>query len=355
MKSRVTYIYMGQAREPGACEIYRGNQPVSMLNEHSKRWEGGWIYLDDFRLMMQERGPAFVAQFIAGVDVFVFARVYVSNDREKSGLLELINIMRELGCKIVYETDDDYSNVHRKVIEGDAVWVAEQCDAIIVTGKSLAGIMTELVPNKPVFQLPNCVSPEIWKSDKPSRFKFNTKLPVVLLSGSSTHKNDWMQVSFALNNISKDGLAHVAVMGYHPDYLDYDHIQKIKPMHYLDYAEVVKAADIILAPVNEDPFNLGKSPIKAVEGMAAGKIVIATDNDVYRSVIKDGYNGFLVENWDQYGWKYNIENALIQIKEEHMEKVRRNAGKTAWNAFDASTRWVKWEKVLKKIKKIQHA
>ena len=71
--------------------------------------------------------------------------------------------------------------------------------------------------------------------------------------------------------------AHFLGAGFLPDYLGEmvetrDRAHFLGTVSYHDYATLVRQCDITLCPVlPDDPFNLGKSALKAIEGMAAGR------------------------------------------------------------------------------------
>lgn len=129
---------------------------------------------------------------------------------------------------------------------------------------------------------------------------------------------------------------------------------------YLTYAQRVRQSDIVLAPVDPyDGFNMGKSAIKATEGMGAvrksqnqfcGAAVIATDNPVYNLAIRNGYDGLLVKHTPE-AW-FDAMDTLLTDRVMR-QRIQMNAYTTAWKKgkADASRNWKLWADAYSAIKK----
>ncbi len=81
-----------------------------------------------------------------------------------------------------------------------------------------------------------------------------------------------------------------------------------------------------LAPLLDTPFNLCKSPIKAMDYAAMGMVVLASDTPVYRGSVADGPAGQLVANSDA-AW-YATLNGLLRNWD-----ARRNIAARSRDAF----------------------
>ena len=95
--------------------------------------------------------------------------------------------------------------------------------------------------------------------------------------------------------------------------------------------------DIALVPLASGEFELSKSPIKAIEAMALGIPVIASDHEVYRGTVIDGVTGFLVKP-DQFADRLE-ELANDSELREVMGKNAREAAK----AWTIEGNWDKWD------------
>lgn len=353
----VACIYMGKSRKPGACEIYRGNQPLYYLEQQSEDWRVQWLFFSDLWENYLKSGADIFIDLISRNDLFVFPRIFIADEKMKGALAILFSMLRKAGKRIIYETDDDYTNQDRHVVPGDAITPASWADAITVTTPYLGKTMQRLT-KRPYYVLPNCVDPTVW-ADGDAIYQPDLEGNVVVgLTGSSTHKHDW----YVLKNVipallDRFPTMHFVLMGFHPEYLKgLPNTSYVNAASYIPYSHIVRSCDIILAPVNDDLFNLGKSPIKAVEGMAAqrrlpngrygGAAVIATDNPIYRLAVKHEKTGLLTPHTED-GWQSAIE--LLLSDTEYRLKLQENAHRHAYKKFDASKQWKLWDKAYRKV------
>lgn len=360
-KTNVVAIYLGEPHKPGACEIYRGNTPLHFLGQQ-KGWQAKIIFFADLWQQYYRQGANAWVDFVIQNDVFVLPRYFVpeSEPQIKEALGVLYGFIKLFPNKrIVYETDDDYTNEYRVVIEGDAMDVASWADAITVTTPFLAERMRKKT-KRPVYVLPNCIDPHVWHSgDAPERQPAMAEKIIVGLTGSTTHYGDW----YVLKDVFPDFLernpnVQLLLIGFHPDYLSgLPNTFYLDALPYLEYAQAIRGMDIVLAPVDpNDHFNLGKSPIKAVEGMGAtrklsdghegGAAVITTDNPVYRLAVKHEKTGLLTEHTAE-GW-----NAALQrlVDDAELRKTLQAKGHTwAWKNHNIAVEWRQWAKAYQRI------
>jgi glycosyltransferase involved in cell wall biosynthesis len=90
-----------------------------------------------------------------------------------------------------------------------------------------------------------------------------------------------------------------------------------------------QSLDIGLYPLVEDAWSVGKSGFKAVQYMACGLPVVASPVGVATEMIRDGDNGFLVRNEDE--WVERLEQLIDDVA------LRRFVG--AQGRRDAVERW----------------
>jgi len=347
----------------GGSEVYRGSMPLSYLGM-AQGWETQWDFFNNIWAQYAEHGPGYMLNFINQHDIFIFPRLNVMPEAIPN-LANMFGLLREFKKHIVYECDDDYTNAHRTVVSGSAIIPAKWADAITVTTPYLAEIMRK-VANRPVYVLPNCISPHQWAMPLDAlgipylNGRFDGKV-VIGLTGSPTHYHDWIVLRDVIHRIlSENTDTHLLIGGYQPDYLQGidDRCTFLQQMPYEHYSNMIKRCDIVLAPVDpDDQFNLSKSPIKAIEGMGAarvvpgddavgGALVIATDNPVYRTAIKHGENGFLVQHTPD-SWYNQITTALANTPERH--RIQRQAFKSVYKRFDMSLEWVRWARAYTQI------
>lgn len=313
----VIAIFPGHRRDFGACEIYRTTMPYYYLQKKHPEWKTSWAFIEDILDMSKSQGTDVIKEVIQTYDLFVFPRLYFTDPKSFEAFQVLIESLNYLGKKAIYEVDDDMSNDTRVVVDGDAISAASLCNAITVTTPYLAWLM-HMKTGKKTYILPNMFGPDAWYEKLVGTFRYSDRI-VLGLTGSSTHNDDWKVLETVLPDLLLDDRIHLILMGYHPDYLkDLPNSTLLPGMAYEKYTQVIQSCDIILAPLNDDAFNLSKSPIKCIEGMAARRILggvphgaacIASNHPVYQLAITSEKNGLLVEHTPE-GWKTGLERLI---------------------------------------------
>lgn len=110
---------------------------------------------------------------------------------------------------------------------------------------------------------------------------------------------------------------------------------------YAEMPQVVKDCDIIIIP------SLGSegTSLTAIEGMAAGKIVLATNVGGLTNIILHGFNGFLFKPTVQ-SLSLELER-ILNMSEEKLLEVQKNAFQVASTSFTYPAWKEKWKQVLK--------
>lgn len=342
----------------GGCEIYRVSQPFAYLDKDPD-WTADWAPGPYVAQIMIEHGQD-LTTLAQKYDLFVLPRYFTPNEQVDRGFQRFARAVRMAGHKLVYETDDDYTNEHREVHGGgsSALMIAAMCDAITVSTPHLKRVMEERVPGVPVHVLPNQVDIDVWGAvakSEPARDM------VIGLTGSRTHYYDWHVLADVIPGILED-YPNVTffLMAFFPDYFEKiqgDRIIREPPKQYDQYAWTIRGIDIVLAPVDpNDRFNDSKSGIKAIEGMASarpigkkmgGACVVATSNSVYRRVINHRNNGWLVKEHTPEAW----DEALRTLLDDHSlrAKLQINGLKWAKNNRSIAQNYVLWRDVYQKI------
>jgi len=344
-------LYMGApSARPGGCEIYRGNLPMHFLKEEG-HWDTAWEYFANVYGSFMKHGLGFLAELFKRYQIFIFPRMFIpahQHDEVLAAILQYFDMIHSFGGLVVWETDDDYTNTHRQVIDGDIDSLLPFVDAVTVTTPQLRDLIGSLT-DAPTYVLPNMLPPT-WRQIN-NHERLSDKL-VIGLSGSTTHYNDWLVLEPVVEHLLKDFGDQILFVcaGFLPDYLkDYD-VTFIPGLPYDQYTELIKCFDIVLAPVDpQDQFNNYKSPIKALEGMGAlrmvdgqrmGAAVIASDNSVYRLAIEQERNGLLVEHTSA-AW-YDAIAYLVTHRRERLQ-YQRNGYRWVWKNHDISKTWRLWQ------------
>lgn len=353
---KVLALFPGKMRELGGCEIYRITMPFAHLQTEYSEWTTGWAFYEDLWTKAQIEGREVWKDLISEYDLFVFPRMYFKREEDYNVFKFIVTGLHHLGKKVIYEVDDDMTNDDRYVVDGDAIRAAAMCDAISVTTPYLAELMQRKTGKK-TYVLPNMVSPEVWYAKTTGQFLLKDKL-VLGLTGSATHREDWKVLEHVLPKVMQDSNLHLLIMGFHPAYLDgLPNTTYLQGLPYTKYSQIIQSCDIILAPLNNDPFNLSKSPIKCIEGMAArrkvgnfigGAACIASDHSVYQLALKNNQTGLLVkhnpDNW-QEGLDRLIYNQALR------ESIQIEGHQWVQKHHDISKRSVLWSNAYKAVLK----
>lgn len=267
---------------------------------------------------------------VSGMLDAVEEQLGITLDRE-SHLVDLADILK-LKQRIVLEYDDDYFSNSRDLHYDQYELLHKlmaKASAVTVTTTYLRDLYQKFAAGVPVYVLPNVVNWDEWQGHRKWE-KWPEDAVVLALTGSPTHEKDWRIMESVLPiALEEHPQAHLLVGAYMPDYLmplaeKYkDRVHFEEPVPYHQYTEVVAQGDIILCPViPDDPFNLGKSAIKAIEGLAAGGVPVTSDLFYYNRVTGKNKRGLTVPHGDVDAWCTAIAK-LVNDKNYRMRLLRK--------------------------------
>lgn len=350
----------------GGCEAYRLMYPARAIE-----MLGAEVSIMDMQQITAEMEKG--RNVVIFHDLVVFHRISVRDKEEEDALRMATLAMRAHGMAVVVDYDDDYTNEHRKVHDG-ALPDFSPYSAVSVSTPHLAGIMKGLGAN--VVHHKNGIVPELMDA---GRYLRVIKGLCVGLTGSASHKTDWLPAEQALLELVDEGLPiTVFVSGYVPPSLKgkknvvtmrdlmpgVDRDDFFVPLN--SYGGIHANIDILLCPVDpKDKFNWSKSNLKAIEGMASrrdvggkpgGSCVIATGGDlpIYKDAVIHEKTGLLVENHDDVSeWKAAI--ARIAMNVELRNKLQTAGHQLCMKRFDvtklAKDRLATYQKLVSEAKK----
>lgn len=252
--------------------------------------------------------------------------------------------------KLVYETDDDMlrpdtSSGLAHLLDDGVRETFRHClrisDLVTVSTEPLAEQMRAYNPNIAV--IPNHIDADMLYIDRPQRARVT-----VGWAGGMSHLIDWVHVADPMRD----------VLTQHPDIdmhfygIDYSPLLK-RTCRYTpwrvdvwDYYKNIDF-DIGVAPLADTSFNTCKSHIKALEYMALGIPVVASDRPAYRDMVVDGVTGYLVRTEDE--WRDRLTDLIndTAMRTEMGAKGREIAanwtiqqGWKLWrNAYQEVTEW----------------
>jgi GT2 family glycosyltransferase len=243
---------------------------------------------------------------------------------------------RRTGATLVFDLDDDLLNIPRthpdarelrplaKVVRR----MLEVADVVWLSTHALAGRLASIRPDAIVVE--NGLDERIWVPPAPSL----RDQPVrILCMGTSTHEHDFAMIMPALSRLKTeyDDRIAIDIVGMTlrndlPPGLHRIGMPRSATRSYPGFVNWLRSAEppwhIGLAPLLDTPFNLCKSPIKAMDYAALGLVVLASDTPVYRGSLADGPAGQLVPN-DPAAW-YAALNRLLRNPEERRTIAARS-------------------------------
>ncbi len=249
--------------------------------------------------------------------------------------------------KLVYEVDDDILNPD--TASGLAHLFEERTHESIIKCLGLAHMVTvsteplkdALDPyNDNVRVVPNQIHGDVLYIDRPR----NEHLTVGWAGGMS-HLQDWVVAAESVGNVLRDRDCNMHFMG-----IDYSPMLKIARTTYTPWTPHVWTYwtnidfDIGLAPLADTQFNRCKSAIRALEYMALGIPVIASDCPAYREMVVDGVTGYLVKSEEE--WEARLTDLL---EDEAMRDEMGKNGREAAAQHIVQRNWKNWSRCYEEV------
>ena len=232
------------------------------------------------------------------------------------------------GKQVIFDTDDlvfdpDIDRHVAALEEMEEMWrsvysegvaryrsTLQECDAVIVTTEPLRAFAEELHPN--VFVVPNVVSSEMIELADAALggHKTNADGPqqttIAYFSGTKTHNRDFAEaadaVLDALERAPETRLLIVGLLELDDRFRPLTHrITQLPIQPWRRLPELLAGTEVNLAPLeSHNPFTESKSCIKYLEAGLLGVPTIASARSDFKRVIRDGQNGLLVHNKDDW-------------------------------------------------------
>lgn len=285
--------------------------------------------------MMKEQHPPLLLGEADKADIVVAQR---ANSFEGMGTWRRFSTPT---CRTVYENDDDIWNITRENAaayesykEGGmsrevVLRLTSTANLVTCSTPHLGDLHRELAPGTPVVVLPNYI-PEFVLSMKHDDRQGRPRLGWM---GGASHNRDIHMATGAVRRFMKRFPGWDLVIGG----TDYRRAFACPPersfhipwIHVCDDPDVFYRAidfDIGICPLLDTQFARSKSAIKALEYMARGMPVVASDVEPYRRFIKHGETGFLVKH--EHEWL----STLCELARDEKLRLEMGARAHAWAA-----------------------
>ena len=310
---------------PSGCGWYRIVMPLDELARHG--WKTGYA---------PGTPPAEAGDY----------RVLAAQRMDKHAALPDWRRFR-LRHRLVYEIDDDifsiervnwtaYNAYHRGDAQDAVAHAAQVADVVTVTTEPLAEVMREQTGRSDVRVLPNCV-PDGLLALEPYRDRRNF---VVGWAGGASHAADVAMIAEPVRGFveaHKRARLHLVGTDFRKTFECRAGFSSWVPSDAsLEYYRLL-GFDVALAPLTGTRFDASKSNIKALEAMALGIPVLASDCEPYRGTVIDGVNGYLCRTPDDWARRLRELYADREARLAMGAKARETA-----REWTIGARWKQW-------------
>ena len=264
-------------------------------------------------------------------DVFVFQRLSSIN------ILALIDALKKLGKKVVFEIDDLLLEIpqflkHQEMSATDLkhlLAAISSANAVSTTTERLASKLRE--HNSQVYLAPNCIDATVMPQS-PSISSGSLRASIVVAS------SDAVAVDMVISPLQKIKAAYgdavqIIVIGPIAKAFKKKNIPVIAyPVQgYADFKRLLSelANPIGIIPLDSSVFSSCKSPIKFFDYASAGIPSLCSNVPPYSDYLSDGETGLLIENNEQ-AWFDAISKAVedAKLRESLVAKARQYAIET---------------------------
>jgi len=295
------------------------------------------------------------------------ADTYVFQRRMEETMAPAIRMLQRQDKFTVYELDDNYDLIPdgspaKKVLRdhGDRLrveWMNDaiaHADVVTVSTPALKDYYSRYADNIEV--LPNYLEWEMWNDVQPQYEVERPRIHIGWMGWLMWRGHDleelrswigpWLEehpevdfVSIGERRGNAKFLRKVGHVSVH-DYLGVPKAQRVtvKAAPFHELAKITATIDIGLVPLEMTTFNECKSYLKGMEYAACGIPCVASPTEQYRSFVREGEDGFLAANPEQ--WRLALDVLVAD------EAYRRKLGRAAREKAERMTiqrEWRQWE------------
>lgn len=293
------------ARKPRILFNLLGDQ-----RKASSRVRGWWVgeelelrgFPVTYRIAQSKRDVIKLAAAILSHDVVVFQKTYGRYDPW------LVRLARSLGRTCYFDIDDAPSRGGKQPAMRNAQTMMRECDMVWAGSPALKDLASADARN--VALIPSAIRLQNYIARSDAKAPGTTCLGWI---GNGAHYADDLiaQLAQPLAQIAQTQPIKFRIVGacgiaalYDTfgaiDGLETDFIDTVDWSSPRAVGDAIAPFDIGLYPLDSGPFNDYKCGFKALEYMALGIPVVASNVAANRDIVVDGKTGFLVEN--QAGW-----------------------------------------------------
>lgn len=308
-------------QQPNGCAAWRVAWPAYEL--HAQGYRVAWGYLGL---------PEHAAQVEYAELVVLQRSSWQVGDEDTA--LAFRDFLHAHGKALGYETDDDlYSeaSIERIRSTGDAelnarsdaqleaeratrIFALQIADGVTVSTPHLASVVRRFT-DRPVYIVPNALDLPRFRAAIDPFGPRPAAYPLTIgWAGGNRPDRDALQLARAWRQVALRYPQVQFVVGGYPlrallEAVPPDQRFYVDKQSISHYPATLSMIDIGCCPLNPEPFNLAKSPIKAWEYAAAGAAVVASPT-VYGDVLEDGVDALICRTADD--WEAALELLINQ-------------------------------------------
>ena len=307
-------------RPQGAVNDVRVHQPLRTMTT-----------VPGVQVIGQEKTTSLCKEGAPPDRVFLWQRPILTRPHSPESLRRII----ARGYVVITEFDDDPS-VWPAIAENDYL-TYRGVHAVQTSTRRLADLFRQWNPEVAVFA--NAVETLPPLAPAPAADARPT-----LFFGAFNRGEDWAPIMPALNRVlaRHGGGVHVSVV-YDRTFFDAleTSAKTFTPLcDYPTYRRLIRDADIALLPLEDTPFNRGKSDLKFIESAAQGTVALASPV-VYAETLRDGETGVLFTDAASFedrldrllgdaAWRDRIRRAAHAYVRDHRMQAAQTGTRLAW-------------------------
>lgn len=275
-------------------------------------------------------------------------------------ILPFLDVLREkcekYDIKLVYETDDDLLDVEEnspsyEYVNRVSESIKNFIDASDVITVSTPTLASKFDKNKTAV-ISNYYVNTVFDIKEDIKTEGKLKLGYY---GTLTHSKDLFLIKNVILRLKeKYDFDFEIIGGFNAsDNVDENWFKSIElPPNNMDFKKFMgwlsKTVDwnIAVVPLEDSPFNQCKSELKFIELAILGLPGVYSNMCVYNGIVKDGYNGFLAGNDDE--WFEKIEKLILD--KELRRYIRKNALDNVLSDYKIEDRVKIWDKILRELR-----
>jgi glycosyltransferase involved in cell wall biosynthesis len=272
-------------------------------------------------------------------------------------------ILKKQSVKVLFDIDDALflpsSNIFGTKIRPGTFFlekILQNSDYVFANGHFLLHYVREFNENSCIIHDP--IDTELFSPEK--KIKNEKKIVIGWQGSARSHRRNLAMLINPLKRIGKEyrniKFKIISYLGDENITRMFGPLEKYMKIDYgtknwiplASFAKMIYDFDILVAPLEDTPWNRGKSALRVGIGMALGIPIIASPVGEQKYVVRHGVNGFLARNEEEW---YTYLKMLIE--DEHLrKKMGREGRKTAEKELSLEVNGSKLYKVIENILKL---